>query len=509
MKPGVPAGAADSNAGIAAGAGLVSAARLGGGLLNILLLVLLTRLLDKPSFAVIALVYMLLETITALGTLGLPTALYYYVPRLGPTAERALAAWTALTLAALAAPFALALWLFGPGLAGLLGTPEAATVFGFVAIYVLADFPSQTLPSYLLSRRAYLGFAVVTLVFYGSRFASLAIPAALGASIEAMMASFMLVALLRCAILVWLLTLVEKGPLAKRGFTLRELLGYSIPLSLSNMVSKLGTQLDKYMIITLCSAEVFAVYSVGANEIPLVSSIAYSVSAALVPTLVLLGGQREIGRFLGLWHGSMLKVAAVMMPVFFFFFALAGPLVRLMFTDAYAEATVPFRVFLCLLPLRLCAYGAVVRSLGTTRPVLYSSAATLAVNAALNYPLFLLLGLPGPAVAAVIGQVVGIVWMLAVVRRELGIQWRRVFPFRGVVARFGVAGVAALPLWAVPALVEGDLAQVAVGAVVLLPLYLALALAVGVVTRADLAYLRDLVTMRVIGTSRLRGGDAP
>jgi len=499
----------DGNAGIAAGAGLVSVARLSGGILNILLLVLLTRLLDKPSFAVIALVYMLLETVTALGTLDLPTALYYYVPRLGPTVARALATWTALTLTVLAAPFALALWFLGPGLAGLLGTPEAAPVFGFIAIYVLADFPSQTLPSYLLSRRAYLGFALVTLVFYGSRFASLAIPAALGASIEAMMACFMLVALLRCAVLVWLLALVEKGPLARRGFTLRELLGYSIPLSLSNMVSKLGSQLDKYMIVTLCSAEVFAVYSVGANEIPLVSSIAYSVSAALAPSLVLLGERRQIGRFLELWHGSMLKVAAVMMPVFFFFLALAGPLVRLMFTDAYAEAAVPFRVFLCLLPLRLCAYGAVVRSLGTTKPVLYSSAATLAVNAALNYPLFLLLGLPGPAVAAVTGQVVGIVWMLAVVRRELKIGWRQVFPVQGVAARLGVAGVAALPLWAVPTFVEGDLAQVACGAVVVLALYLALALAVGVVTRADLAYLRDLVTMRVIGASRQGGGDVP
>lgn len=509
MKSGVPTGITDSHAGVAAGAGLVTAARLGGGLLNILLLALLTRLLDKPTFAVVVLVFMLLETVTALGTLDLPTALSYYVPRLGSAAARALAAWTALALAALAAPFALALWLLGPRLAGLLGTPEAAPVFGFVAIYVLADFPSQTLPSYLLSRRSYLAFAVVTLAFYGSRFASLAVPAALGASVEGMMASFMLVALLRCGILVWLLALVEKGHVARRGFTLRELLGYSIPLSLSNMLSKLGSQLDKYLIVTLCSAEVFAVYSVGANEIPLVSSIAYSVSAALVPTLVLLGGQREIGRFLGLWHASMLKVAAVMMPVFFFFFTLAGPVVRLLFTDAFAEAAIPFRVYLCLLPVRLCAYGAVVRSLGTTKPVLYSSVAALAVNAALTYPFFLLLGLPGPAVAAVIGQVVGIIWMLAVIRSELVIRWRRVFPFRGVVARFGVAGIAALPLWAVPTLVDGDLAQIVVGAIVLLPLYLALALVAGVVTRADLAYLWDLVTMRVVGIARLRGGDAP
>ena len=38
------------------------------------------------------------------------------------------------------------------------------------------------------------------------------------------------------------------------------------------------------------------------------------------------------------------KVAAIMMPIFCFFFLLAGPTVRLFFSDAYSDAAIPFRV---------------------------------------------------------------------------------------------------------------------------------------------------------------------
>ena len=69
---------------LAAGAGLVSQARLVGGLLNMLVIVCLTRLLPKPEFAVVAFVYMVQETANALGPLGLPSAVSFFVPRLGP-----------------------------------------------------------------------------------------------------------------------------------------------------------------------------------------------------------------------------------------------------------------------------------------------------------------------------------------------------------------------------------------------------------------------------------------
>jgi len=489
---------AQEQAQVAAGAGLVSIAKIIGGISNLLILVFLTRLLDQATFALVALVYLLQATINALGTLGLPAALLYYVPKLGPRIERSMGLWTGILLFLLAVPFALALWLGGPTIEGLLDKPGLAMPLFYLAIYLLADFPGQALPNYLLACRSYVGSFVVTMILYLSRMLSLVIPAWLGLPLEQIMFWFAAVAVLRVGLFLGYFLLLKSGDLAPQGWRIRDLFAYGVPLSLSQIVGKLNVQIDKYMIAALCAAEVFAVYSVGAIELPLVSSIAYSVTEALVPTLVLCYSRREVGGFIEYWHGAMAKVAAIMMPVFFFFFILAGPAMRVFFSDAYSEAQIPFRVYLCLLPLRLCGYGGVVRALGRTRPVLWAALAALVVNVALNYPLYLAFGMAGPATASVLAQVAAILVLLAAVRGRLEIPAWRVFPFVRVGRALVVAGLAATPLLFIDRLIQGDVAQLAVGAALFLPLYLVLGRLTRVLTADDFRYLGDLVTLRIL-----------
>lgn len=491
---------------VAAGAGLVSLARLLAGVLNLLIVAALTRLLEPAVFALFAIVYLVLDSVIAIGSLDLSSALFYYVPKLGERAARALGSWTAGLLLLLAAPCAAALWLGGPLIAQAFNQPGLDAVWGAMALYILADFPGQAMPGYLLGRRSYAGYLAVTLAFSASRFASLVVPAALGATLERILSWFAGVAVLRLATFVVYLVFFEKGGLRRQGWGIRDLFGYAIPLSLSTITGKLDTQLDKYLIAVLASAEVFAVYAVGAVEVPLVSSVAYSVTVALMPTLIALHGKRDTAGFLAYWHGSVVKVAAIMMPVFFFFFVLAGPLVRLLFSAAYTDAQVPFRVYLCLLPLRLCAYGAVVRALGETRPVLHSSIAGLAANALLLYPLYTLFGLPGPALAALSSQLTAIVWLLATVKKRLGVPWSGVFPFPRVGRAFLVAALAALPLLGAARLLSGDLIRVSVGIPLFLFVYLLLGRLTGVVARADFVYLFDLASLRVLKNAAAKGG---
>jgi peptidoglycan biosynthesis protein MviN/MurJ (putative lipid II flippase) len=229
------------------------------------------------------------------------------------------------------------------------------------------------------------------------------------------------------------------------------------------------------------------------------------VTTALVPTLVIAHGRGENERFLQLWHASMVKVALVMMPVFVGLFVLAEPLVRLLFSAEYTEAAVPFRVYLCLLPLRLCAYGAVVRALGQTKPVLVAAVAGLTVNAALNYPFYLAFDLAGPALASIVAQLVAIGLLLAVIRRRLGITWARVFPVKGVLHAFGIAAVAAVPLvLGAPTLLAmtghrwtDDVIALSVGGGAFLAVYLVVGRVGGLLSGEDLRYLVDFLTGRL------------
>jgi O-antigen/teichoic acid export membrane protein len=62
---------------LASGIGLVSAANMLGGILNLVMVVALTRLLPKSEFATIALMYMIFTIFSTVGTLGLPSALLF------------------------------------------------------------------------------------------------------------------------------------------------------------------------------------------------------------------------------------------------------------------------------------------------------------------------------------------------------------------------------------------------------------------------------------------------
>lgn len=485
---------------ISIGVGAISSAKTLGGVLNVLTLVVLTRLLDKHDFAVVILAYIVQDTITAIGPLGLPSALSFHLPRLGPTVARALGLQTALLLIALSLPYALALGFGGPAIADAFGLPDAAWPLVFVGLAVVADFPGRAWPDYLVAREAWRPAFFVTLLFYLSRFASLIVPAALGASPAEIVGWLAIVAALRGVGFFVHLLVFEKGelgPAVRRQWTIRSLFGFGLPLSITQIVGKLNVQLDKYMIAALMSAEAFAVYSAGAVELPLVPGIAYAATVALIPVLVRAGQRGDTAEFVGWWHGSMIKVAALMMPATVLLFVLAEPAVAVLFDSDYTEAAVPFRVYLGLLPLRLCAYGAVLRALGSTRPVMIAAVVGLVVNAGLNYPLFLWLGLTGPAFASLIAQFVQIVLLLAVIRRHLGLGWGGVFPYAPVLRAVAVAVAAAPVLWPVLVGFESDGVQLAVGTVAYALAYVLLARLFGVLTADDLRYAGRFVSLRL------------
>lgn len=482
------------------GVGAVSSAKTVGGVLNVLTLVVLTRLLDKPEFAVVILAYLVQDTVTAIGPLGLPSAMSFHLPRLGHGVARALGLQTAVILLGLSAPFAVALIAGGPWIADAIDMPAAGWPLVYVGVAVIADFPGRAWPDYLVAREAWRPAFFVTLLFYLTRFASLVVPAALGASPDVIVLWLAVVAIVRgVGFFVHLLWFEEGelGPQVRRQWTVGSLFSYGVPLSLTQIVGKLNVQLDKYMIAALMTAEAFAVYSAGAVELPLVPGIAYAATVAMIPVLVRTGAKGDVAGFLGYWHGSMVKVAALMMPAAVALFVLAEPAVTVLFSAEYAEAAVPFRVYLGLLPLRLCAYGAVVRALGSTRPILVASVTGLIANAVLNYPMFRLFGLAGPAVASIIAQVVGIVIMLSVIRSQLALSWREVFPLGAVLRTLGVALLASPVLALVLPWLDGAVVELLVGLSSYAVVYILLALAAGILTGADLRFAARFISLRL------------
>jgi len=472
-----------------AGASLVTTGRVLAGLFNLLILVGLTRLLSKEVFAVFVLVFLVGQTISAIGPLGLPSALVYFVARKDPGQSHPLGWHTVLALLALGMVAAVVLFFAAPLLERGLSMPGATIPLQLLGLYLVFEFPSLALPNYLLALHRFRSSFLTTLFFSGGQLLTLVVPAALGASLQVIMFWFVVGAATRFIATLAFLTIGRSGQTRRKGWKLFDLLAYGLPLTASSMVSRINVQIDKYIVAILATQETFAAFALGAMELPLVTTVAYTVTEALIPTLVKLYSGRRTRDFRTLWHGAMTKVAALIMPVFAYFFVLADSAVSVLFSSDYELAAIPFRIYLVLLPLRLCSYGGIVRALGETRYVVYASLAALFVNVVLNWPFYLLFSIAGPALASLTAQLVAIGILLFYIRGRLDLTWTSLLPLGAIGKTMLVATLSALPLIPVLRYVPGDGLRMAAGLVVYLPVYLFLAVRIGLLTLDDLRLL--------------------
>ena len=484
----------------------MSGATLTSGILNVTLLVCLTRLLSKADFGVISYSYMLFGLISVVGALGLPSALLFYTSRLSPKAHRTLARHVTLLLLGLGCLFGTMLLFAGPYILSETQRQTVGHLLPILALALVGDLPGQTLPSYLLAMECYGLSAAATLGFSVMRFTGLIVPAMYGWGTEAMVWGLATATLLRGTLLfvyLWLgqpkSSLDDQSRMVEEDLTwsIKDLFAYGLPLSLSSIVGKVNVQADKYLIAAITSAEVYAIYHVGAIELPLVYGVAYSVTNALTPSLIHNYHQGKTDYFLRLWHTSVRKVASLIIPIALFLMCFAEEVIILAFSERYAQAALPFRVYLCLLPLRLCSYGSVVRATGLTKPVFTATLLSLCCNLILNYPLYQLLGLAGPALASVIAQGVAIFILLKVLTRQLSVSWSQIFPIKALLGTFSLASVTALIALAVSQVApQTMLAPLFLGAILHCSLFLWLGSKIGILSEEDLDYVKGTLTLR-------------
>ena len=119
-----------------------------------------------------------------------------------------------------------------------------------------------------------------------------------------------------------------------------------------------------------------------------------------------------------------------------------------LYSERYRDSAVFFRIYLCMLPLRVVAYMPTLNALNRNRQVLTGAAGELALNVALA--LWLMhpdrLGMAGAAWAMVIATWVQVAYYLACIRGGFGVAWRDLLPWRGLAADLAFAAVCFLPL---------------------------------------------------------------
>jgi O-antigen/teichoic acid export membrane protein len=402
-----------------------------------LVLVLVVRILGKAEVGVLAEMLLVCQTIAIVATAGLPASLLLELPGAAASARHSSARQHMRVLAVLG--------LLSGAVLALCGLASSDPwVWLCLAPFPLFDLPVRALPNLLVVEgRSAAGARHAVFKSIVASIATL-VPVAIGAPLWAVALSVTAgAAVAWIAVPVLLAGIyrgVARGPLARSDVAL---LKRALPLGITDIAGAIAQRIDRLLVLMYFSPEIFAVYQVGAWQIPLVVNIPYAVgTAAAAPMRESFARGRGVAA-IGLWRASIRQVALVVVPISMVFFVAAEPIVQLLFTTDYLDAVPIFRCYTLLTMMRVAAFGVVLVAADRRRDVLAAATFGLVVAAMLAWP-SVVLGPVGPAIAAVIAFVPAAAFYCVRIARASEISPWRTFPLADYARSVGCAVIPAL-----------------------------------------------------------------
>ena len=435
-----------SAAGLAIGSLFTQAAQ-------ILTLSVLARLVAKDQIATYQQMNLVYGLASPLLLAGVPAALLYFVPRAELPEERH--AWMVrayLVLGAMGLVLALAVVAAREPLAALFSNDELASALAWYAPFIFFAFVAAVAPPALVASgqarsAALLNGLVGAVTMICVVVAALVSPTGVGLAV-ALSASGAVLAVASVAIVRratgMRLTAPRLGNVAAR-----RMLAYGLPLAATALAGTLGYQFDRIVVSATFSPSDFAIYALGAVEVPVGLVIALAVSNVLAPRLTILWRDGDRAAMIALWREAMRKTGLVILPLFAFMMAMSADLVRVLYGPGFSESVDVFRIYLFLLPLRITTWGLIPQAIGRTRINLWAAVLILVCNATLAIALVGPLGLIGPALAAPIASVAAAAYYVVRLRSIAGLGVRDLIPLRALSGTLAVSILAAAPLLAI------------------------------------------------------------
>lgn len=406
-----------------------------------------TRMLTKSDYATLRETFLAYNFVAPLLMLGLPNALYYFLPRT-ETRKKTLAVENMLLLAGLALIFSLFMLLGGyKYLALRFNNPELEHTLQWMIGYPLYVMPIAVLSAVLVSKGKTIllsSYNVLTsVVLLIGTVAGLYITHSYSGPLIAQI----FLPILFFPIALYLILKNTSGRLEKiETSSMKAMLKYSIPLGMATMMGTLMLQLDKIIVAWMCSTEEFANYVNGAIEIPLIGVITGSISTVLLSDMSTLCFQNKEKEAIELFKKATQYSASILLPVMAFLVLTSKPFIITLYSEKYLESIVPFLIFLLIIPIRTVMYGSALMAIGKSNVILYRSFFDLLINLVLSIILIYFIGYLGAAIATILTLYLWTVpYNLYHIGKGFNVKAIQVLPFYKMSIIMGISILALVP----------------------------------------------------------------
>ena len=406
---------------------------------------MLTRLLSQHDFGTYRQAILAMSFAAPFVMLGLDRVLFTFLPK--ETGNPRVTLVENLTLLLLAGGLLSSFALLGGNhlLAKRFDNPALAPLLGWFGIYALFFLPAAAVSACLLARQQTRTLAVYNVASRGMNFLFVAGLVWFWRTPGMALLGVLAGTILNCLVGFWLMWRACPGTSWHPSTAgMQRQLMFAIPLGLASLLGTLSSSMDQMIVSMRCSPAEFAVYTVGAMEIPLIGVITGSITSVVLVDYARLYQAGRVDEVVRLMQTAMTRSALILLPAMMLFWVLAPQLMRLLYGADYAGAAVPFRIYLLLLPIRTLTFGAVFQATGSSRPILVLSAVGLVSGAVLGWWLTGWLGSAGAAGASVlVSYLISLPLSLYVLRQRLQRPVRAVFPWGTLGRILAASGLAA------------------------------------------------------------------
>lgn len=414
--------------------------------------IVVVRLLSQAEVGQWASVMVVYQTVGLLFSGGFPRVVLYALAG-RPDEERKATAHRLLRLMFILGAV-VALSLFAAGLLGQ-GAPDPSALhyLPYIALYALFDMPLRLMPNLMLAEgRARISAGISVTRSLGATIAVI-VPSAVGLGVPGVLLGTVLVGALHLGAFLIMVHGLYPDAKGRGGMSTRELVRFGAPLGLTEIAAALNQRLDMWLVILFLPVAAAAEYKVGAWQLPLVATMAYSTGSSYLPRLTRLFAAGRAAEAIEVWHGTIRKLALVAIPMGTAFMVGAEDFVTAAFGPDYARAAWVLRAYAFITAGRVAAFGPVLVAAG--RPGYLAAAAvfTLLSNLAVSWPLVATLGFVGPALGTALAFIPMVAFYCAAIARASQRPLWGIFPLVSLVrviaaALPGIAFALAIETWA-------------------------------------------------------------
>ena len=418
------------------GAAVLTAGRALGFAVSFAIPLVLARYLTQEEFGAYKYLFLIAGTLGFL-QLGMAESLYYFLPRAPDLAGRSIAN-ALVTLAGAGLAAALVLGMMPGPIAGAMGMPGVGGDLPLLGVYLALTLLTAPLEIVMVARKRY---ATAALTYFASdtvRALTLVVAAVATRDVRPVIAGAVVFGVVRTALMVGYFHRTFRGQLRPDAAMWRAQWAYALPFTAAVVLEVLQANLHQYVVAARVEPALFAIYSVGCMQVPLVDLIASS--AANVMMVRMGDAVRDGTSVLGLWHAAVERLALVLVPLVVALVITARELITTLYPTSYLPSAPIFAISATLIGLSAFPADGFLRVYAQTRFLVVMNVLRLAFTVALIGWALDRFGLQGAIATTVVAQVLAKAAALARIRGLLQVRTAELLPWRSL----GLVGVAAL-----------------------------------------------------------------